>query len=319
TTYDYSKDNLISNNLFFQNDWGLILDQSLRNTIENNFFISNNQQGILIEHYSNDNKIINNICIDNYRDGIALNDHSSNNIVTNNHCEDNRMGIRLGGAMSNLITNNNCTNNVYGIYLVTSSSNTFSSNILWVNSRGLHLGDPHFGNSTDNVFFHNNFINNVYQVEDSDPANNSYYHPTLLEGNYWSDYSGLDDGTGGRTAGDGIGDTLIPHPDAHYDLFPLMKPWMEDKTPKEALKDLMEDVDDLDLPKGTENSLISKLNGAYESLEDGKDNAAVNKIGAFIREVFAQRGKKLTEEEAEALIEAARKIIESISGSSTGI
>jgi parallel beta-helix repeat protein len=309
---DHSNDNLISGNLFFENDWGLIIRQSLRNTIENNFIISNNQQGLLLEYYSNHNEIVNNICIDNDRDGIAISDFSSNNIIVDNFCRDNRMGIRLGGSSHNIITDNNCTNNVYGIYLVTSSSNSFSRNVLWVNSRGLHLGDPHFGNSTENIFFHNNFINNVYQVEDSDPSNNSYYNPALSEGNYWSDYTGLDDGSGGRTAGDGIGDTLIPHPDTPFDLYPLMEPWREEKTPKEALKDLIQDVDDLDLPKGTENSLKSKLENAFESLEQGKDNAAKNKIGAFIREISAQSGKKLTEDDAKELMEAARNIMESI-------
>jgi len=45
------------------------------------------------------------------------------------------------------------------------------------------------------------------------------------EGNYWSDYTGEDDGSGGRVAGDGIGDTLIPHWGVDY--YPLMNPWPE--------------------------------------------------------------------------------------------
>jgi hypothetical protein len=32
------------------------------------------------------------------------------------------------------------------------------------------------------------------------------------EGNYWGDYTGVDDGSNGRIAGDGVGDTEIPHP-----------------------------------------------------------------------------------------------------------
>ena len=42
------------------------------------------------------------------------------------------------------------------------------------------------------------------------------------EGNYWDDYSGVDDGSGGRTAGDGIGDTALPH--SLFDNHPRMGP-----------------------------------------------------------------------------------------------
>jgi len=48
----------------------------------------------------------------------------------------------------------------------------------------------------------------------------------LLEGNYWSDYSGADDGSGSgkhATSGDNIGDTEIPHPGTNYDNYPLMQ------------------------------------------------------------------------------------------------
>ena len=53
-------------------------------------------------------------------------------------------------------------------------------------------------------------------------------------GNYWNDYAGVDDGSGGRAAGDGVGDTLIPHPQFTYwqwygyynlDNYPLMYPY----------------------------------------------------------------------------------------------
>ncbi len=43
-------------------------------------------------------------------------------------------------------------------------------------------------------------------------------------GNYYSDYDGLDDGSEGRTAGDGIGDTNIPYTtDGSGDNYPIMQ------------------------------------------------------------------------------------------------
>jgi hypothetical protein len=58
----------------------------------------------------------------------------------------------------------------------------------------------------------------------------------------------------------------------------------------------------LELPKGTENSLTSKLQNAIQSLENEQQNAAINKLNAFINEVKAQRGKKLTNGQATSLV-----------------
>ncbi|MCK5560220.1 MAG: hypothetical protein KAJ51_06485, partial [Thermoplasmata archaeon] len=61
------------------------------------------------------------------------------------------------------------------------------------------------------------------------------------------------------------------------------------------------------------NSLISKLENAQKSLDKGQDNAAVNQLNAFINEVEAQRGKKLTDAQADELIAAAQSIMGNIS------
>jgi probable HAF family extracellular repeat protein len=83
-------------------------------------------------------------------------------------------------------------------------------------------------------------------------------------------------------------------------------------TPTDATQELIFDIEDMGLHGGTENSLLSKLESAINSLDKGKDNAAINKLGAFINHAEAQAGKKLTEEEAEILISAAYRIIDSI-------
>jgi hypothetical protein len=55
-------------------------------------------------------------------------------------------------------------------------------------------------------------------------------------------------------------------------------------------------------------ALTSKLEVVTDSLEKGNVNAAINKLHAFVNSVEAQRGKKLTEEQANALLQAAATI-----------
>jgi len=86
--------------------------------------------------------------------------------------------------------------------------------------------------------------------------------------------------------------------------------------PAELIAELLEEVAGLGLPRGIENSLMAKLNAALGALEDENENndaAAINTLGAFINAVEAQRGKKIPEAEADALIAAAQEIIELLS------
>jgi len=54
--------------------------------------------------------------------------------------------------------------------------------------------------------------------------------------------------------------------------------------------------------KGVFNSLLVKLEGVLADLEKGNPNAAINKLEAFINEVNAQSGKKITSDAAASLI-----------------
>jgi len=63
------------------------------------------------------------------------------------------------------------------------------------------------------------------------------------------------------------------------------------------------------LPKGTERSLVAKLESAMRSAEMGRTNAAVCKVRAFIHRVEALDGKRIPPEVAEALIDEALSII----------
>jgi hypothetical protein len=87
------------------------------------------------------------------------------------------------------------------------------------------------------------------------------------------------------------------------------------ETPEEMLGHLMDDLSGLDLPKGTKNSLMSKLDSAMKALSDSNGNndvAACNSLGAFVNAVNAQNGKKIDEADAEALVAAAEAIMEAL-------
>jgi len=81
----------------------------------------------------------------------------------------------------------------------------------------------------------------------------------------------------------------------------------KEKTPSEQLQDLTDELDFL-TDKGLRTSLQAKLKAAKESLEKGDVAAAKKKLDAFIKEVSAQSGKKLTKPVADQLIAAAKAI-----------
>lgn len=80
--------------------------------------------------------------------------------------------------------------------------------------------------------------------------------------------------------------------------------------------DLAQDVIALNLQEGISNSLDAKLEAAMQALDDINENndvAAINTLEAFINAVEAQRGNKISEADADALIASAQEIIELLS------
>ena len=78
------------------------------------------------------------------------------------------------------------------------------------------------------------------------------------------------------------------------------------------IEDLIDVIEEMGLPKGISNSLISKLENAQKAYEKGNYKATINILEALIKEVKAQSGKKLTEAQAVELIAAAQMIIDTI-------
>ncbi len=167
--------------------------------------------------------------------------------VVNSTTAGNTYGIRLDRSNCSRLELCNASYNDYGAWMFASnacvvSNSTFASNDQY---------GAYFGNSSDCTVFRNNFVSNaIYGLDISYSSNDLFWRNNFASngrhvfaiysscnwsfanvGNYWDDYSGLDDGSGGRVANDGIGDTLLPHPNSDQgsgyfalDDFPLIAP-----------------------------------------------------------------------------------------------
>jgi len=85
-------------------------------------------------------------------------------------------------------------------------------------------------------------------------------------------------------------------------------------TPSEQTAALIGKVEELLLPAGIQSSLTAKLESALETLDDRQPRRSdrTQQLYAFIHEVTAQRGKKLSGDQADALVAAAMNIIQKI-------
>jgi len=83
-------------------------------------------------------------------------------------------------------------------------------------------------------------------------------------------------------------------------------------TPIEAVDVLISVKESMGLEHGIETSLDAKLDAAEKSLINGNEATAMNQLEAFINEVEAQRGMKITEEQAHILVALAEWIIANI-------
>jgi PKD repeat protein len=80
----------------------------------------------------------------------------------------------------------------------------------------------------------------------------------------------------------------------------------------QAIQTLSETVTALNLPQGISNSLVAKLEAASRALQAGnlrQGHDAMNYLTAFINEVEAQRGKSLSNLQADTLVSLARRTL----------
>ena len=168
---------------------GICLTESSSNSISENNITNNDYASIQLYMSSNYNSIYGNN-ITNNGDGILLSSFSKyNSICGNNIIANDFHGIWLSDSSNNNIFGNDITNNADGLFLQSSSNNSI---------------------------YHNNFVNNTKQVyiHTSGYAN---FWDNGTEGNYWSDYTGID------RNGDGIGNTPYVIDENNQDNYPLIR------------------------------------------------------------------------------------------------
>lgn len=187
------------------------------------------------------NIFMGNIVSGNGEVGIELNamgegSSVSHNIVRNNRVEENQDGgIWIEGEDGGRADNNTISSNIVtartheldGLSLMAWGGGTATDNVIFNNTiescYGLNIQNTIF----NTLVYHNNFINNRHNitvagepffVQAEDHGSNSRWDHDG-EGNYWSDYTGVDEDS------DGIGDTPYYIPQNGVDHSPFMKPY----------------------------------------------------------------------------------------------
>ena len=219
----------ISGNVLIDDGYnGIMLYQSVRNTVIANVVEETGLNGIIL--YGSDNDTVSENTVQNASFyGIVLQNSSGcnvkDNIVTSNY-----EGIALVNSNGNSVSHNTVTGSVSrGIRLDDPSDyNNFTENIV-TNNDGYGFWMWY---SSHNLFYHNlcNNTNNILVLSSPEHGYNStntWDNGYPAGGNYWSDYKGQDVYSGpyqNETGSDGIGDTPYVIDKYNVDRYPLMIP-----------------------------------------------------------------------------------------------
>jgi parallel beta-helix repeat protein len=251
---EHSSGNRVTCNNISQNELALTLTNASSNQILGNQIFANGQAVLLYTSATHNTIAKNNITGNGAQGGIwseftsytTTNDY--NDIVENNITQNEGTGVLLRGSGHCRIEDNNITGNKYGVSLSGTSCayNTIRGNRITGNNQSNIAigGDPKFNtislntiadssigvdifNSNNSEFYHNDFLNNIKQV------NNGYVNGVnggisigpsfnvwdkLFEGNFWGDYNGTD------LDHNGIGDEPYLIDSTNVDHYPLMAP-----------------------------------------------------------------------------------------------
>jgi nitrous oxidase accessory protein NosD len=205
--------------------------------------------GITLTNRSN--VVIKNIDIRNYVWSISLT-ASSNVIIYHNNML-TAWNIIIDSSVGNQIVGNNIVGQETGYGYCIHIENGAANNLIMGNnfSDAGSAVTIYSSSGKNNTFYHNNFFNNSNNVVGwiDDGEGNSWDNGE--EGNFWSDYEGID------ADGDGIGDTSYIIDDRRPDRYPLMAPFEVDSVTVE----LPEWTNTPDLPEPFPTALVATASG----------------------------------------------------------
>ena len=227
--------NWISNN----NNYGIAGSHSPNNEISKNRIRLNAKGGITLDNSIN-NTITENKIDENGGNGVFLTDIKDSNIINNQIKLNTGCGIGFGYGPKGNVKGNIVSKNDVGIWMSNAFENAVAFNNVTQN-RGWAVYLE--GSQKNNTIHHNNFINN-YDTEgcqvfikmlwvypglnykgppsEAPPpelvAGAGNFWDNGVEGNYWSDYNGVD------IDADGRGDTEYSINENNADKFPLICP-----------------------------------------------------------------------------------------------
>jgi len=260
----HSSSNVISGNEIENNGIGIRLFNNSNNSLHGNN-ITDNGSGIMLDLYTSNNGISRNNISNNGHTGILSFGSFSNSIFRNSITANGYYGIYLSGFTSgsneNHICGNHISNNGNGIRLDIGSKNTISANNITNNNVGISLWQP-----KNNTFYHNNVLDNTNQVQQLtyDFAN---FWDNSVEGNYWSDYTGVD------LNKDGIGDSPYVISPNNQDNYPLMDLYVPERALaayrnlSERYNKILSDFNSLNATYHTLQSNYIELQENYASLQ----------------------------------------------------
>ena len=228
----YGNNVWVENNTFLNLDTAIFFGRSTSFLISGNQVQGNRQTGISIDE-SNDFQVTYNIVADTSggAPGIGIrviNSGGDGLMISNNTIAQNDVGVSIESSGDLYVSGNTIDGNgvgviVYSPFMTHSGDIAIVQNEISNNGKGVIL---HF--TFDSVFYHNNFDNNYIQAIDTNSTTNSWDNGYPSGGNFWSDYTGVDNCSGPNQdvcpSPDGIGDTPYVF-SYNQDNYPLMNPY----------------------------------------------------------------------------------------------